>query len=209
MFPVLRDVSQATLKTDDKAALSLLYPASNFNSTTGRIQGRVFFSDGQTQAQGYNVIARQVGNPRRTAVSSVSGFLYTADAGSLFAPGASPCPGPANPCFYGSRNQTLIGYYDIAGLPPGIYTIEVEAINNSGSRPFVNGSGIGPIGNLGFQHKMPGACTLQFLNVPSSPGDSCSASTVVTVGPGSVVNTNTDVIFLGTPPRYDAWESGP
>ena len=42
-----------------------------------------------------------------------------------------------------------------------------------------------------------------------SPGDSCSSRTPVTVGLGSVVKTGTDVIFLGTAPRYDAWENGP
>jgi hypothetical protein len=31
----------------------------------------------------------------------------------------------------------------------------------------------------------------------------------VTVGAGETVNTQTDVILLGTPSRYDAWEDGP
>jgi hypothetical protein len=205
MFPVLLDGSSPNPKTDDIAALSMLYPAANFSSTTGRIQGRVFFSDGQTQAQGYNVIARQVGDPRRIAVSCVSGFLYTTVAGNPFAPDGY------NPNDYlGSRDQTLIGYYDLPGLPPGEYTIEVEAINNSGSIPFIGGSSVGPIGaDFGFQYKMPGTCDLQYLHYPSSPGDSCSAFTTVTVGAGETVNTQTDVILLGTPSRYDAWEDGP
>ena len=58
MFPILLDNATNTLKTDDVAAISALYPASNFSSTTGRIQGHVLFSDGITPAQGYNVIAR-------------------------------------------------------------------------------------------------------------------------------------------------------
>jgi hypothetical protein len=205
MFPVLLDVSQASPRVDDQAELSSLYPAATFSSTTGRIQGHVLFSDGETPAQGYNVIARMVSDPRRTAVSCVSGFLYTAGAGNPLVPGV----GNDTNLFYGSRDQTLIGYYDIPGLPPGNYTIEVEALNDSGTQPFVNGSGVGPIGSyLGFQYKMPGTCQLQYLNVPSSPSDSCSAKSTVTVGAGSIV-TNTDVIFLGTPPRYDAWENGP
>jgi hypothetical protein len=205
MFPVLMDLSQATPKTDDIAAISTIYPASNFIATTGRIQGRVFFSDGLTQAQGYNVIARLVGNPRRTAVSCVSGFLYTAGAGNLLVPG-----GNDGNIFFGSRDQTLLGYYDIAGLPPGTYTVEAEAINNSGIRPFVEGSSVGPIGAFfGFQFKMPGSCSLQYLNYPSSPSDVCSAKSTVTVGAGTIVNTHTDIILLGTPPRYDAWENGP
>jgi hypothetical protein len=205
MFPVLIEESTGSLKTDDTAAISSIYPAGSFSSTTGRIRGRVLFSDGQTQAQGYNVIARKVGDPRRTSVSSVSGFLYTASIGNPF----YPTPEDTD-IEFGSRDQTLIGYYDIPGLPPGDYTIEVEAINNSGINPFTGGSSVGPIGDqLDFQFKMPGTCSLQYLNYPSSPGDSCSANTTISVGAGSVVDTNTDVILLGTPSRFDAWEDEP
>jgi hypothetical protein len=111
---------------------------------------------------------------------------------------------------FGSQDQSLIGFYDIQGLPAGVYTIEVEAIHNTGDLAFIDGSAVGPIGSfLGFQYKMPGTCSLQFLNFPSSPSDDCSAKSTVTVGAGITVNTNTDVILLGTPPRYDAWEDGP
>jgi hypothetical protein len=205
MFPVLLDNVQPNLKRDDIAAISRLYPDVSFFTTTGRIQGHVFFSDGRTPAQGYNVIARKVGDPRSTAVSCVSGFLFTAGAGNDLVP-----EGEDTNSYYGSRDQALIGYYDIPGLPSGEYTIEVEAINNSGTIPFVEGSGVGPIGNgLGFQFKMPGICELQYLNYPPSPDDSCSDFTTVTVGAGSTINEQTDIILLGTPPRYDAWEDGP
>jgi hypothetical protein len=205
MFPILLDNADAALKTDDIAAVSALYPASDFGSSTGRIQGRVLFADGQTPAQGYNVIARLQGDPRRKAVSCVSGYLFTAATGNSLVP---PWLNEEEPL--GSQDQSLIGYYDLPGLPSGAYTIEVEAIYNSGDIPFVDSSGVGPIGNyLGFQYKMPGTCSLQYLNYPSSPSDSCSAKSTVTVGAGIIINTNTDVIFLGTPPRYDAWEDGP
>jgi hypothetical protein len=205
MFPVLLDNATPNLKTDDIATLSMLYPAGNFASSTGRIQGTVFFADGKTPAQGYNVIARKVDDPRRTAVSCVSGFLFTSSAGNALAP-----PIYDSSSIYGSRDPTLIGYYDIPGLTPGEYKIEVEAINNSGSTPFVGSSGVGAIGtDFDFQFKLPGTCDPQYLNYPSSPGDNCSAFTTVTVGGGSIVNTRTNVIFLGTPPRYDAWEDGP
>jgi hypothetical protein len=206
MFPVLLDTETSPLKPDDKAALSLIYPSNSFASTTGRIQGRVLFSDGQTPAQGYNVIARLVSNPRSTAVSCVSGFLFTAAAGNSLVPGI----GNDTESIYGSRDQNLIGYYDIAGLPPGEYKIEVEAIYNSGGTPFISSSGVGPIGNdLYFQFKMPGTCDLQYLKYPSSSSDSCSDFTTISIGAGMTVNTNTDVIFLGTPPRFDAWEDEP
>ena len=204
MFPILLDGADATLKTDDIAAISALYPSPNFASSTGRIQGRVFFADGATPAQGYNVIARKEGNPRTIAVSSVSGFSFTVGKGNDLVPAELN-----ETKLLGSRDESLIGYYDIPGLSQGTYTIEVEAINNSGDYAFVDGSGVGPVGNyLGFQYKMPGNCSLQYLNFPSSPADSCSAKSTVPVGSGITVNTNTDVILLGTPPRYDAWEDG-
>lgn len=205
MFPVLLNGAANVLKTDDVAAVSVLYPASNFSATTGRIQGNVMFSDGKTPAQGYNVIARLVGDPRVTAVSSVSGHLFTAGMRNPFAPDVYD-----EEQFFGSQDQSLIGFYDIPGLPPGDYTIEVEAIYNSGEVPFIDGSGVGPIGAyLGFQYKMPGICAPQYLNFPSSPNDSCSASSTVSSVAGTITSVNTDVIFLGTPSRYDSWEDGP
>jgi hypothetical protein len=205
MFPVLLDGATNVLRADDIAAISAIYPAANFSSTTGRIRGLVLFSDGLTPAQGYNVVARLVSDPRTTALSCVSGYLFTAGASNPFVP-----PSSNEEQFYGSQDQALIGFYDIPGLPPGDYTIEVEAINNSGNIPFIEGSGVGPIGAyLGFQYKLPGSCDPQYLNHPSSPGDSCSAKSTVNAAAGVVTDTNTDVIFLGTPPRYDSWEDGP
>ncbi len=204
MFPILLDEAEASLKADDMAAISALYPAAHFASSTGRIRGRVFFADGKTPAQGYNVIARREGDPRITAVSSVSGFLFSAGVGNNFAPSSYD-----QRQFFGSHDESLIGYYDLPGLPPGTYTIEVEALYNGNDYAFVDSSGVGPIGGfLGFQYKMPGTCSVQYLNYPSSPSDSCSAKTTVTVGAGITVDTHTDVILIGTPPRYDAWEDG-
>ena len=205
MFPILLDLSQATPKTDDIASMSVLYPASTFASTTGRIQGQVFFADGRTPAQGYNVVARQVGNPRSIAVSCVSGFLFSAGVGNPLVPN-----GMDSSYFFGSHKTSLIGYYDIPGLPPGTYTVEVEELNNSGPTPFIYESGVGPIGEYaGFQYKLPGTCNPQYLNSPSLPTDSCNARTNVAVGAGQVLNSNTNVIMIGTPPRFDAWEDEP
>jgi hypothetical protein len=204
MFPILLPEARAELKTDDKAFFSMLYPSNTFGSASGRLRGRVRFSDGQTQAQGYNVIARMVGDPRSTAVSCVSGYLYTAVPGNPFDPDVYETSQ-----FFGSQDQTLVGYFDILGLPPGEYTVEVEAINNSGSNPFVESSSVGPIGaEFPFQFSMPGTCTIQYLNRPSSPSDSCSDFSTVTVGAGEILD-DVDIIFLGTSPRYDAWEDGP
>lgn len=206
MFPV-QLTDDTSVKRDDIAGASMLYPETvdnsptqvPFASSTGRITGRVFFSDGMTQAQGFNVIARQV----TVAVSNVSGFLFTPDAGNAVVPGT----GTEFP--FGSRDQTKIGLFDIPGLPPGDYTLEVEGIHNSDPVPFVGGSSVGPIGNLNFQFVLPGTCSgKQFFNSPPPGTDPCTIWTSITVLAGDVKADN-DIILIGTPPRFDAWEDGP
>ena len=206
MFPRLFGEEQATLTPDDNAALSELYPETTTNlpprvpylSTTGRIRGRIFFSDGTTQVQSLNVIARRVDDPRRIAVSSVSGFLFTADTGNP----VYPWPGS----IFGTRDQAYIGFYEIPGLTPGDYTIEVEAINPD----FVEGSGVGPIATYGIAFPIPGTCATEFANTtpPESATDSCTDQTTFSVTAGAIVDSasGTDIILNGTPPRFDAWE---
>jgi hypothetical protein len=210
MFPVLVDEDGGAMSTpaaDDAAAISALYPDASFTSSMGRITGHVFFSDGMTPAQGFNVIARRTDNPLVIAVSSVSGYLFTADAGNP----VYPWPGDD----VGSRDQALIGYYDIPGLPPGNYTVEVEAIYNTGDYAFVWGSSVGPIGALGFQFPLPSLlptlppCTQEYLVSDATATCDGTAATALPVGAGSTVSTGTDVILIGTPPRYDAWEDSP
>jgi len=208
MFPVLLDgaeVAMSTPATDDIAAISALYTESTFPTSTGRITGHVLFSDGQTPAQGFNVIARKTDNPLVTAVSSVSGLLYTVDVGSPLIPSWYGSP-------FGSRDPALIGYFDLPGLPAGEYTVEVEAIHNSEPNPFVGGSSVGPIGDYGFQFPLPSLlpppCTPEYLVSGTTATCSSGAATPVPVVAGSVV-TGTDLILIATPPRYDAWEDGP
>ncbi len=202
MFPYMFNTpARLTLAPDDMAAFSALYPAAAFAGSTGHIRGRILFSDGVTPAQGFNVIARRVDDPgtpedesRRIAVSSVSGYLYTVDGGNPLVSNAGS--------EYGSRDRTLIGVYDIAGLSPGDYTIEVEAINPE----FVGASGLNPFGAVGWQFPLPGACTLEYVNSNESATDNCTDKTPVTVGAGAEITTGTDIILNGTPPEYDAWE---
>jgi len=203
MFPVLvHGAAMTTLSTDDIAAISSLYPEPAFATSFGKIQGQILFSDGVTPAQGFNVIARQVGAPRRIAVSSVSGFLFTACEGNpVTLPPYNDCGGDITP--FGSRDQNLIGFYEIS-VPSGQYTVEVEEIHTAEPRPFVNGSSVGPIGELGFQFPLPGPA--EFWNWGESDTDVPTDSNPVTVTAGAVV-TDINIILNDTPPRFDAWET--
>ena len=221
MFPVAVNPSRTTLSTDDLAGISVLYPETVSKppaqvpfTTLGRIQGRIFFSDGQTQAQGFNVIARQVDDPstpqnesRIIAVSVVSGFLFTSDAGNVVVP-SSLTEEP-----FGSHDTTLYGFFDIPGLPPGTYTLEVEGINNSGVFPFVFGSSVGPVGGLGFQFLLPGPCSPQLLADEATHAATCGGPADPPPAQLSVTSgaplTGEDIILIGSSPRCDAWEDCP
>ncbi|MGC2552523.1 MAG: IPT/TIG domain-containing protein [Candidatus Sulfotelmatobacter sp.] len=112
------------LAPDDIAALSRLYPPATSPSNTARIHGSVYFVDhfgaeGQPM-QGVNVFARWIdpstGLPsHQYSVSSVSGFLFTGNAGNPIT-GLVDSLGNAYSEF-GSTNQTLEGFFDLGGLP--------------------------------------------------------------------------------------------
>ncbi|MCH6553673.1 MAG: hypothetical protein IH793_05890 [Acidobacteria bacterium] len=179
--------AQLTLSPDDIAWISRLYPDSTFATTFGTIEGTIFFSDGQTPAQGVNVIARQeddsgtpgIDESRRIAVSVVSGYLFTGNPGQSVT-GTNPGS------FFGSLTPTLVGFYRIPGLLPGNYTIEVESINAG----FDAGSGVGP------------------LNPPiPMPGTAPSPAGPFVVSAGGTVTGGTNITLVGTPPRFDQFEN--
>ena len=215
MFPVLLQPPQTSPTTDDQAAVSTLYPETTnplpsgkvLFTSLGRIQGNIRFTDGITAAQGFNVIARNTSNPGTIAVSNVSGFLFTADAGNAVVP-SSLTEEP-----FGSHDTTLYGFFDIPGLPPGTYTLEVEGINNSGVFPFVFGSSVGPVGELGFQFLLPGPCSPQFLANETTHAATCGGPADPPPAPLSVTSgaplTGEDIILIGSSPRCDAWEDCP
>ncbi len=193
MFPFLHCQSRASaglpvLAPDDEAWISRLYPVIGAlpagvktltSAIYGTISGKVFFSDGVTQAQGVNVIARNVNAPRKTAVSVVSGYLYTGDRGQSVTI-------PVNPgSRFGSRDPQRAGAFDIP-VPAGQYTLEVESIRSG----FTGGSSVGP---LDPPIPVPG-------NTPPGP---VGPSFAVIAGSVSTVN----ITLLGTPPRFDAFES--
>lgn len=192
------------LALDDTAWISELYPETRtgtgqtpFTTAYGFIEGTVFFSDGNSQAQGVNVIARRVsdnnaGNgsePRRIAASAVSGYLFTGNPGQNL---TGDNPGS----LHGSRNPNLIGYFKIP-VTPGSYKVEVESVFDA----FAGGSSVGP---LDPPFANPGAN--EFWDSGESATDSPTISTTITVAAGQTIS-NINIILNGTRPRFDAFES--
>ncbi|MFZ0805783.1 MAG: IPT/TIG domain-containing protein [Candidatus Sulfotelmatobacter sp.] len=139
---------------DDVAALSRLYPVTSqnqanfpgtqiFSSVSARVHGSIWFTDvagNPTQPmQGVNVVARWInpatGQPsRKYVVTSVSGFLFTGNAGN---PVTGPMDALGDPFSdWGSTNPAQEGFFDLAGLPlpaggNAQYQLTVEAIDST------------------------------------------------------------------------------
>ncbi|MCL5288244.1 MAG: hypothetical protein M1453_09665 [Acidobacteria bacterium] len=209
MFPFLfcqarLSAGLPVLSPDDAAWISRIYPETGsgpgqtpFNSAYGTIRGTIFFSDGITQAQGVNVIARRIsdgisGNgdeAKRIAFSVVSGFRFTGRPGQTVTTNSPPSN-------FGSRNVQLIGAYEIP-VTAGTYTVQVESVDSS----FAFGSSVGPvdppIANPGKD---------EFWDTAESATDTTTVSSTITVAAGQTVS-NIDIILNGTPSRFDAFES--
>ena len=153
------------LAMDDIAAISRLYPVTTgnqsnfpgsqvFSAATARIYGSVWFtalSGDSTQAmQGVNVVARWIdpttGSPsRQYAASSVSGFLFTGNAGNPITGFNDALGNPFSQ--WGSNNTAVEGFFDLAGLQlpnggSGQYQLTVEALDPTWS------VGVGPYAPL-------------------------------------------------------------
>jgi len=203
MFPFAHCQARSTvglpmLATDDIAWISRLYPETvnappahvPFNIRYGKISGTILFSDGLTHAQGVNVIARETADPRKIAVSVVSGYLFTGNPGQ----GATGTNDGGSP--FGSRNPLLMGTYDIP-VPPGSYTVEVESV----SQYFVGGSSVGPL-----SPPIPSPGPKEYWDVNESAIDSLTDKSIVTITVGGV-QSEINIILNGTPPRFDSFES--
>lgn len=209
MFPVefcqaRKDAGLPVLSPDDVSWISSLYPNSSFVNNYGTISGTIYFPDGVSQVQGVNVIARAVDDPhtpqdesRRIAVSVVSGYLFTDNPGQSFTASMSdPNENNVDGDPMGSRNAKLIGHYQLA-VPPGTYTIEVEAIFPS----FTGGSSVGP---LSPPVALPGFP--EFWNKDESAFDFPLARDTVTISPGDKL-TGIDIILNNnTTPTFDQFE---
>jgi hypothetical protein len=202
MFPVefcqsRKSAGLPILAPDDMAWISRLYPGVTYAANYGTISGYILFSDGITQEQGLNVIARRVDDPgttadesKRIAVSSVSGFLFTGN------PGQSVTGNNTNGSSFGSRNPALIGCYEIP-VTPGTYTIQFENIHSG----FTGGSSVGPLDPpvYGFAG--------EFWHQYESASDDNTKSDTITVAAGQTV-PNINIIENQTAPRFDVNEDG-
>jgi hypothetical protein len=208
MFPVLlcqarKDVGLPVLSPDDVAWISSLYPNANTVTEYGTISGTVFFSDGVSQVQGANVIARQLDDPgtaedesRGIAVSAVSGYRFTANPGqSVTANMPATAEHNVNGSPIGSRNPALIGFYEIS-VPPGSYTVEVESV----LQEFVGGSGVGPL-----DPPVPLPGEPEFWNTTESAFDIPLQRDTITVHAGDKI-TGIDIILNFPFPRFDQYE---
>jgi hypothetical protein len=202
MFPYAICQARSTaglpmLAPDDLAWVSKLYPETAnappdripFSTRYGTLRGTILFSDGETPAQGLNVIARSTTTPRRVAVSVFSGYLFTGDPGQTVT-GGNDFGTPL-----GSRNPLLMGTYDIP-VPPGSYYVWVESVS-----PLLAGAGLGPL--------LPAILSPgqdEYWNTSESATDSVTAKSAVTVAAGAIVS-DLNIILNGTPPRFDSFES--
>ena len=113
MYPFYFGPTSGTqsLHADDIASLSTLYPAPGFAASTAAISGTILAPNGATKLSGVNVIARNVADPFRDAVSAISGD-FTEDF---------------------SQGDAVAGTFVIEGLTPGAdYAIFVDQILQGG-----------------------------------------------------------------------------
>lgn len=170
MFPISLGDRPVELTWDDKAQITRLYPGASAGSY-GKISGRVLLADGSTPFQGANVVARRVDDPLIVAVSAVSGFLYR---------------GTGTNASRGTLNAAHQGYFEIAGLPAGNYTVEIEPIHPG----FISGSSVGP---LDPPVDLPGPAEY-YSGAGESNSDTSASAAVIAVATGQTVN-NVDVIL--------------
>jgi len=197
MFPLFtaqfRVEEWATLHLDDQAAISSLYPAPDAALTTGTIRGHIRYADG-AGFMGANVIARKVDDPQVTAIATVSGYRHI---------GTVPTDKPFRLGYVGSDDPDLLGYYEIRGLPPGTYTVEIEPID-----PRFTGAGrVGPL-----DPPPPLPAPREFYSGPGeSDRDDPNDRALITIFPGTVVE-DADIILNASvtrPPNDDCAAATP
>lgn len=109
MFPFAGELT--TLGYDDVAAISSVYPSSSQNFAATSISGRVVFGDGQ------GVFGAHVFAESTTGNLPISGNIRKTPIATMTAPDGS---------------------YTIKGMPPDIYTVSAEPLDNPVSKADIN-----------------------------------------------------------------------
>lgn len=115
-----------SLHQDDMSTFATLYPnqvvdsPNNFKKKTCTINGFATNSSGLMSGRGLEIVARKVGDPRKIAVATVAGALTPRTNNDK-----DPNPNDGN-CANTALN--ICGQFNIFGLPPGDYTIDVQEI---------------------------------------------------------------------------------
>ncbi|MDJ0842317.1 MAG: hypothetical protein QNK37_37795 [Acidobacteriota bacterium] len=112
MYWLALGTGTSTPKQDDISGYLALYGNETGNDQSGAISGRIYMPDGASGANGVNVIVRD---------RSGGGTTVFTNAASLIS--------------YGSE-----GRYEIVGLPPGEYSVEVHDLGTTG-----NGGAVGSL----------------------------------------------------------------
>jgi len=202
MFPYATCQARVTaglpmLAPDDLAWLSKLYPETAnapptkvpFNTVYGTIRGTILFSDGQTHAQGLNVVARDTLQPKRIGVSVFSGYLFTVYPGQSITGGDNP----ASP--FGSLDPLVVGEYDML-VPAGSYHVWVKSFS-----PLLEGATFSTL-----YPPIPNPGSDEYWDSAESATDSLTAKTAIVISAGAE-RRDINIILNGTPPRFDSFES--
>jgi hypothetical protein len=185
----------ASLDLDTKNALSNLYPTNDYMTSRGSIRGRVLIRAGATDipVTGINVIARRINQGTYPPLAGTPAFPTLP---IQFDPDGVPLEqtDPATDSLMTVSSAVTgldfgPGTYQIQGLPPGQYLIEIQTINPDALR----GSGIGP---LGAQIPLPVQEFYNGANESNGPTDDPSEFVAVTVNAGGTTS-NIDIILNG------------
>lgn len=175
----------ATLDMDTQNALSNLYPAPQYLTSRGSIEGHVLvnYNGNSFPLTGINVVARRIDQGQFPPALGVSAYPVAPTLDSDGVPQLPPPQGATDPLSTVASAVTGLefgrGTYRIQGLPPGQYLVGIQQINPEAIR----GSGIGP---LGHQVTLPFA--EEFFNGPGNSSNTVTNFVPVTVTAGGVTS---------------------
>jgi hypothetical protein len=189
----------ATLDMDTQNALSNMYPASDYHTSRGSIEGRVLlrFGDTEIPISGINVIARRIDHGAYPPLVGTTAFIASPSIDSVGIPESPPAQDATDSLATVSSAVTGVefgqGTYRIQGLPPGEYLVQIQQINPDA----VAVSGIGPLSN-----QFPLPVKEEFFNGPGDSSNSAGVFVPVTVSPGEItseINFTINGISTATP----------